>query len=184
MPAPYTGSCLCGQIKFELRHEPFTFYVCHCTTCQRRTGGAALPVMWVRRADLHVVGGEPIMLTFEFGRGRQRRSKACARCDTRLWAEPIDQSDLAILRPGTLQNQSEFSPIAHIFTRSKQPWFLIPDGIPGFEGSVGQQEELVRLCANGRSTGVKAGRIYGGPLVVRSLVPRSTSRSSVSTRSG
>ncbi|MGY6125420.1 GFA family protein [Paraburkholderia strydomiana] len=145
MPAPYAGSCLCGEIKFELRLEPLTFYVCHCTTCQRRTGGAALPVMWVRRADLHVLEGEPIMLTFNFGRGRQRRSKACARCDTRLWAEPVDQPDLAILRPGTLHNQNEFSPIAHIFTRSKQPWFLIPDGIPSFEGSVGEQEELLRL---------------------------------------
>jgi len=143
MPAPYAGSCLCGRIKFELRREPLTFYV--CTTCQRRTGRAALPLMWVRRGDLHVLEGEPIMLIFDFGRGRQRRSKACAGCDTRLWAEPIDQPDLAILRPGTLQNQSDFSPIAHIFTRSKQPWFLIPDGIPSFEGSVGEQGELLRL---------------------------------------
>jgi hypothetical protein len=45
MPAPHIGSCLCGQINFELRDEPLTFYVCHCTNCQRRTGGAALPVM-------------------------------------------------------------------------------------------------------------------------------------------
>ncbi|MFL9896418.1 GFA family protein [Paraburkholderia sp. RL17-381-BIF-C] len=144
MPAPYIGGCLCGQIKFELRHEPLTFYVCHCTICQQRTGGAALPVMWVRRADLHVVEGEPIMLIFDFGRG-QRRSKACPRCDTRLWAEPNDQPHLAIVRPGTLLNQSEFTPIAHIFTRSKQPWFLIPDGVPTFEGRVGDQEELLRL---------------------------------------
>ncbi|MGF6512286.1 GFA family protein [Paraburkholderia sp. 32] len=145
MPAPFIGCCLCGQIKFELRDEPLTFYVCHCGNCQRRTGGAALPVMLVRRSDLHVVEGEPNMLIFDFGPGRQRRSKACPRCDTRLWAEPIDQPDLAMLRPGTLQDQSEFAPIAHIFTRSKQPWFLIPEGVPAFEGRVSEQAELLRL---------------------------------------
>jgi hypothetical protein len=50
-----------------------------------------------------------------------------------------------LARRGTLQNQSEFSPIAHVFTSSKQPWFLIPEGVPGFEGRVGEQEELFRL---------------------------------------
>nr|WP_278250577.1 hypothetical protein [Paraburkholderia hospita] len=38
--------------------------------------------MWVRRADLHVLEGEPIMLTFDFGRGRQRRARH-ARAVTR-----------------------------------------------------------------------------------------------------
>ena len=156
MPVPYSGNCLCGQIKFQLRQEPLTFYVRHCTVCQRRTGGAALPVMWVRRADMHVLEGEPTLLTFDFGHG-QRRSKACPRCDTRLWAEPHDQPDLSILRPGTLQNQSEFVPIAHIFTRSKQPWFLIPEGVPTFEGPVSDKAELLRLWRE-RNTGERTER--------------------------
>ncbi|WP_442590794.1 GFA family protein [Ralstonia pickettii] len=41
--APYPAACLCGSVKFQLLADPLTFYVCHCTMCQRRTGGAALP---------------------------------------------------------------------------------------------------------------------------------------------
>lgn len=42
MRPPYLGHCLCGQIKFQLTSEPLTLYACHCTDCQRRSGGALL----------------------------------------------------------------------------------------------------------------------------------------------
>jgi len=145
MPAPYTGTCLCGRVRFLLLAEPLTFYVCHCLDCQRRTGGAALPVMWVRRCDIHVVEGEAVLREFDLGNGRQRRSRLCAQCDTRLWAEPQDKPDIAILRPGTLLNQSEFQPVAHLYVRSRQPWFSIPADVAQFETEPAQRSELLRL---------------------------------------
>jgi hypothetical protein len=145
MPAPYLGTCLCGQVKFELLADPLTFYVCHCTDCQRRTGGAAQPVMWVRRLDINVIDGEPVLRVFDLGNARQRRSKLCERCDTRLWAEPADKPNIAILRPGTLLNQNEFKPIAHLYVRSKQQWFSIPADVAQFETQPAQRGELMRL---------------------------------------
>ncbi|BAY36106.1 glutathione-dependent formaldehyde-activating GFA [Nostoc sp. NIES-2111] len=29
----YTGGCQCGQIRYEIRAEPLTLYVCHCKEC-------------------------------------------------------------------------------------------------------------------------------------------------------
>ena len=37
------------------------------------------------------------------------------------------------LRAGTLDDTSQVLPAAHIFTRTKQPWFVLPDGVPAFE---------------------------------------------------
>lgn len=145
MPAPYLATCLCGQIRFELLADPLTFYVCHCTDCQRRTGGPALPVMWVRRSDINVIDGAPVLRIFDLGNGKQRRGKLCDRCDTRLWAAPADKPDIAILRPGVLLNQREFEPVAHLYVRSKQSWFSIPEGVAQFETQPGQQGELLRL---------------------------------------
>jgi hypothetical protein len=145
MPAPYLGTCLCGGVKFELVDDPLTYYVCHCTDCQRRTGGAALPVMWVRRSAIKVVDGDPVLRIFDMGDGRQRRSKLCERCDTRLWAEPSDRPDIAILRPGTLLNQNDFQPVAHLYVRSKQSWLSIPEGAVQFETQPIEPGELTRL---------------------------------------
>jgi hypothetical protein len=145
MPAPYPGTCLCGQVRFELLAEPLTFYVCHCTDCQRRTGGAALPVMWVHRSDIHVIDGEPVLRVFDLGNGKQRRSMLCERCDTRLWAEPAEKPGIAALRPGVLLRQSEFEPVAHLYVRSKQPWFSIPEDVAQFDTQPDQPGELLRL---------------------------------------
>ncbi|HTJ94724.1 MAG TPA: GFA family protein [Pararobbsia sp.] len=108
--------------------------------------------MWVKRAELHVLCGEPMLATFDLGNGRQRRSKICHRCDTRLWAEPFDRPDLAVLRPGTLDDQHVFTPVAHLYTRSKQAWFSIPDNVVQFETQPAQREELIRLWSHARNT--------------------------------
>ncbi|KAI1190525.1 Mss4-like protein [Nemania serpens] len=33
-----TASCLCGSIKVEMRGDPYTSNLCHCSSCQKYTG--------------------------------------------------------------------------------------------------------------------------------------------------
>src|SRR5712691_11511390 len=128
MPAPYFGSCLCGRVQFQLLAEPLTYYACHCTDCQRRTGGAMLLAMWVERSALEVLTGEPELQVFELRAGHQRRSKVCPSCDTRLWAEPADRPSLAILRPGTLQSHRDLKPLPHLLAMSALAFAGFPVG--------------------------------------------------------
>jgi hypothetical protein len=145
MLPPYLGNCLCGQVTFQLTAEPLTYYACHCTDCQRRTGGAMRLAMWVSRSSLQVLSGEPALLEFEIRPGRQRRAKACAKCDTRLWAEPADRPSLAVLLPGVLQNVSHFEPVAHLWVKSALPWVGIPSGVAKFDTQPNDPKELIRL---------------------------------------
>jgi hypothetical protein len=142
---PYLGSCLCGKVRFHLKDDPWTFYACHCTDCRRRTGGAMLLAMWVDRAALEVLHGHPELKVSELREGRERRSRVCPNCATRLWAEPADKPNLAILRPGTLENLNEFEPVAHLYTRSALPWVIIPEGVARYETQPNDPRELVRL---------------------------------------
>ena len=55
----------------------------------------------------------------------------CPKCRLALWshyagAGPI----LSFIRVGTLDNPDALPPDIHIFTASKQPWVLIPPGMP------------------------------------------------------
>ena len=72
MPAPYVGNCLCGQVRFQLNAEPMTLYACHCTGCQRRSGGALLLSMWVHRESLQVLEGAPVLVSSVANDGRER----------------------------------------------------------------------------------------------------------------
>ncbi len=40
MSASYTGGCQCGQVRYEIRAEPLTLYLCHCKECQQQSSSA------------------------------------------------------------------------------------------------------------------------------------------------
>ena len=75
MLPPYPGHCLCGRISFRLNAEPLTLYACHCTDCQRRSGGALLLAMWVQRESLELLEGEAELVSSVANDGRERRNR-------------------------------------------------------------------------------------------------------------
>lgn len=36
----YSGSCLCGEVTFEIEGDFEDFYLCHCERCRKDTGSA------------------------------------------------------------------------------------------------------------------------------------------------
>ena len=148
--APYHGQCFCGAIRFRVKQEPLTFYACHCTECQRRTGSAFALSMWVRRADIEVLAGEPARCTITPEGGKTKVARYCAKCAGRLWGEPISAPDLAIVQPGTLDQPTGLEPIAHIWTRSAQSWSVFAPGTALYEVQPPDMTELMRIWERSR----------------------------------
>jgi hypothetical protein len=144
MPAPYNGQCLCGAVRFRVVDEPLTLYACHCLDCQRRTGSAFALSMWVRRASLELLQGEPATYFAALPDGRTKTGRMCAACSTRVWAEPRNQA-IVIVQPGTLEQPTGLVPIAHQWTSSAQPWMVFPPGAVLFETQPPDPAEMVRL---------------------------------------
>ena len=58
----------------------------------------------------------------------------CPECGTRIYHEPERMNGMAVnVRAGTLDDTSRLSPVAHGWTKSKQTWFELPDGVTKFE---------------------------------------------------
>ena len=129
---PQPGGCLCGAVRYALREDPVTLYVCHCTDCQTESGASFTLSMIVRRETVEVHAGRPRASEVELPDGRRKGGHACPRCTTRLFG-PSRIEPLWILAPGTLDDTSWVHPVAHIWTRSAQPWIEIPAGVPRFE---------------------------------------------------
>ena len=133
MPAPYTGGCLCGETRYVLNAEPNTLYACHCTDCQRRSGSAFALSLVASREALKLTSGRTILSVTKMPDGRVKQAQVCAACGTRLWGEPVKLPGIAIIQPGTLDDTSWLRPVAHIWTRSAQPWFRFPEGAVLFD---------------------------------------------------
>ena len=55
----------------------------------------------------------------------------CPRCRVAVWSHYAGAGPLVkFIRVGTLDNPDLLPPDIHIFTASKQPWVVLPEGVP------------------------------------------------------
>ena len=79
------------------------------------------------------LGAEPELTAVPSESGDGQLIARCPKCRIAVWsnyAEPL----LRFVRVGTLDQPEHCPPDIHIYTASKQPWVVLPDGTPSFEG--------------------------------------------------
>ena len=142
--SPRPGGCVCGAVRYELTVDPVTFYACHCTDCQTATGASFALSMIVAREAIALVQGEPELHECRLDDGREKRAYRCSACNTTLWGAPSKFPNLLNLQPGTLDDTSWLRPAGHIWTRSAQSWFPLPEGALRYEAQPEDMLPLVR----------------------------------------
>ncbi len=126
MKLPLTGGCQCGALRYEIRAEPLSVYVCHCTECQKQSASAFSMSVMVPRDSLVYSKGKPRRFERTADSGRVIASDMCETCGVRPVNHPLANDKVSILKPGTLDDTSWLHPVGHIWTRSAQPWVPIP----------------------------------------------------------
>lgn len=133
IPYPLEGGCDCGQIRFSMQSAPLIVHCCHCRWCQRETGSAFAMNALIEAERLVHLEAEPEVVHTPSLSGRGQKIARCPSCRVALWsnyagAGPI----LRFIRVGTLDTPDVLPPDVHIFTASKQPWVVLPQGVPAF----------------------------------------------------
>ena len=129
-----TGGCACGAVRYRLNAAPLFVHCCHCTACQTETGTAFVLNALIESAQVAVLKGapEPVPVPSESGTGQQ--IWRCPDCRVALWSNYGGVADvLRFVRVGTLDAPGALPPDVHIYTRSKLPWLILPEGVPAFE---------------------------------------------------
>lgn len=133
MRIPMTGGCPCGAIRYEIRSEPSLTYVCHCTDCQRRSGSAFAVSLVVPDAAFAITAGDPVVSTRVAESGNTVSLSLCGACGGPVFAgRRGGPRGTLTVRAGTLDDTGGVRPDIHIWTRSRQPWVAIPNGVPSF----------------------------------------------------
>jgi len=128
----YNGSCLCGEITFEIAGDFLSFYLCHCTYCQKDTGSAHAANLFTTPDKLQWLSGESLVKTYNLPSTRHAKS-FCVNCGS---AVPTAENEgkLLAVPAGSLDSKISIKPTAHIFMASKASWEIGTDGIPQFAG--------------------------------------------------
>ena len=129
-----TGSCGCGAVKFEIDEPLVGAAYCHCTRCQRRTGGASSATALLKKGSLRVTEGEDKLKAWKPEGGFEK--VFCSECGSALFGGPPGK-DLNLVRLGVIDGDPGVRPLARQFVAYAASWEPIPDdGLPRFDESM------------------------------------------------
>ena len=106
------GSCLCGQVRYEVDQFAAPTVHCHCRKCRKAHGSAFSTTTPVLREHFRWTSGEGLLANFESSPGKLRHF--CSACGSHLMAEWIDKPGV-IIRMGCLDDDPGQRPKAHIW---------------------------------------------------------------------
>lgn len=130
--AELVGGCACGAVRTRLASAPMFVHCCHCLDCQRQTGSAFVLNALIE-ADRVDVTGATHATRMPTDSGLPHDIYRCTKCEVALWSEYGGRTRIRFVRVGALDVPSALTPDVHIYTRSKVPWVVLPEGVPAFE---------------------------------------------------
>lgn len=124
----YKGSCLCGQIGYQVVNVGLKMAHCHCSDCRKFHGAAFSTFAEASLHDFSWTRGEELLSQFQADNGSVRQF--CRHCGSSLTFQPKVHNGLIEFALATLDTQGDFQPDAHIFMDSKVDWYSPQDGLP------------------------------------------------------
>jgi hypothetical protein len=130
MTFPLEGGCDCREVRYRMQTKPLFVHCCHCRWCQRESG-ASFALNAMIETDRLSVTGNVDMVNTPSQSGKGQKIARCPRCRIALWSHYAGAGPvLSFVRVGTLDDPDALPPDIHIFTASKQPWVVLPPGMP------------------------------------------------------
>jgi hypothetical protein len=78
-----------------------------------------------------LMAGAPELVDTPSESGRGQKIARCPKCRIAVWSHYAGAGpSVCFVRVGTLDQPDHLPPDIHIFTASKQPWVVLPPGVP------------------------------------------------------
>ena len=115
----WKGSCLCGEIRYEIDALDTGIEHCHCQTCRKAHAAAFNSSAGVLPEHFRWLKGEDLLAGYESSPGKIRHF--CGRCGSHLVAI-IEGYPYWLVRIATLDEDPGVVPEGHIWLSHSAPW--------------------------------------------------------------
>lgn len=126
------GGCACGAIRFKIAAPFMGVGVCHCTECQKASGGGPNYVALTPNSGFEITQGEAKVYVSKGDSGGDVGRAFCAECGTPVWSV-IEGAPYTPIKLGALDDSSDLTPNLHLYVASAPPWHLMHPGLPTFD---------------------------------------------------
>jgi hypothetical protein len=105
---------------------------CHCTTCQKLSGGIGTANCRVRTDAIRLLSGAELVRTYQPAEGTAKTF--CSACGANLFGGGWPESEYSSVRLTAIDSPLGGRPDSHLYVRSLPPWAMLPDdGAERFE---------------------------------------------------
>ena len=131
----FDGGCTCRCVRYRMTTRPLFVHCCHCRWCQRETGASFALNALIEADRVQLLQGEVEVINTPSNSGKGQKISRCSRCCIAVWSNYAGAGvAIRFIRVGTLDEPDRLSPDIHIYTASKQPWVVLPPGVPAVAG--------------------------------------------------
>jgi hypothetical protein len=125
---PFEGGCQCGALRYRCSRPPFVSYTCHCLACQKLTASAFATCIQVPAEAHELLAGDPAFRERVAESGNRLTSAFCPACGSAIYARNSARPRLRTIYVGTLDAPHAVRVNAHIWTKHRLPWVILPEG--------------------------------------------------------
>lgn len=115
------GGCLCGQVRYTLKSEPVVTAVCHCTHCQKQSGGMFSTNLGLPEAD-YEQRGQTKVFTDTGDSGQPVLRHFCGECGSPILSKVSAMPGFVLVKAGTLDDLSGLKPSLEVYTDHAADW--------------------------------------------------------------
>lgn len=130
------GGCLCGAVRYVLKSEPLMTAVCHCTHCQRQSGGVFSTNVAVPEAA-YAQTGETKVFEDKGDSGQAVWRHFCPNCGSPILSKVAAMPGMVLVKAGTLDDMSGLKPAIEVYTDHAAEWVAPIPGAQRFAQAAG-----------------------------------------------
>ena len=119
---PLEGGCRCGEVRIRISAPPLLTMACHCTGCQRMTGGPYSLSVAIPAEGFEIIRGEPTL----GGLRTELQHYCCPSCLSWMFTKMPGMDWFVNVRATMLDDVSWFTPFVETMTSEMLPWAQTP----------------------------------------------------------
>lgn len=124
------GGCHCGALRYRLAGDLTDIAHCHCTICQRVSGGLVVTWLTLPRSDFHWLTGKPNCYVAPPSCSRY----FCGRCGAHVALVTTHSPETIDVTVATLDHPEGVRANRHIWVDSRLPWLHLDEDLPEEHG--------------------------------------------------
>jgi len=125
------GSCLCGDVAFEVEGAPMRVMNCHCSRCRHARSAAHATNVFYKAERFRWTRGQENVTDYKLPDARHFATAFCRRCGGEL-PRISPERGVVVVPAGSLDTDPGMQPMAHIFVANRASWFDITDSLPQY----------------------------------------------------